>query len=121
MLHYPFCMQIERSHAAKSGCMGILPIGLLCTKIDKEMVYSVKAGTRDAQLGRTLDAADCTTKSAEVTTSNARCSYPRGEVSYGGGWDFRKAALSTGQCTFKEISCRSFKHRPQTYQATCLL
>ena len=115
MLHCPFCMQIERNHAANSECisdLGILLIGLLCTKIDKEIVYIVKAGTRDAKLGRILDAADRITKSAEVTTSNARCSYPRCEVSSGGGWDFRKAALSTGQCTLKEIPCCSFKSKP---------
>lgn len=52
---------------------------------DKEMVYSVKAGTRDAKLSRTLDAGDRITKSAEVTTSDERCSYPRGEARCGGG------------------------------------
>jgi hypothetical protein len=60
-------MQMELNHAANSECiisdLGILPIGLLRTKIDKEMVYSVKAGTRDTKLGRTLDAADRITKS----------------------------------------------------------
>jgi hypothetical protein len=107
---------MERNHAANSeyiiSDLRILPIGLLCTKTDKEMVYSVKAGTRDAKLGRILDAADRIRKSAEVTTSNARCSQPRGEVSCGGGWDFRKVALSTGQCILKETSCYSFKRRP---------
>lgn len=107
-------MQMERNHAAYSECisdLGILPIGLLCTKIDKEIVYIVKAGTRAAKLGRICDAADRITKSAKVT-SNPRCSNPRGEVRCGVGWDFRKAALSTGHCTLKEIPCRSFKRRP---------
>jgi len=115
MLHCPFCMQMERNHAANSECisdLGILLIGLLCTKIDKEIVYSVKAGTRDAKLGRSLDEADRITKPAEVTIRNARRSYPRGEVSCGGGWDFRKAALSTGQCILKETPCCFFKSRP---------
>jgi hypothetical protein len=57
------------------------------------MDYSVKAGTRDAKLGRILDAADYITKSAEVTTSNARCSYLHGEESGGGDGIFGKLPL----------------------------
>ena len=60
----------------------------------KELVYSVKVGTRDALLGRILDAAD----------RNKRSSQPIGSLCCGRRWHFRKLPLSTDQFKLKVIS-----------------
>jgi len=49
----------------------------------KELVYSVKVVTRNALLGRILDAADRIIKSAEAATSNSRGSQPSGSLCCG--------------------------------------
>ena len=69
----------------------------------KELVYSVKVVTRDALLGRILDAADRIRKSAEAATSNSRGSQPSGSLCCGRRWHFRKPALSTDQFKLKVI------------------
>ena len=60
----------------------------------KELVRSVKVVTRDALLGRILDAADRIRTSAEAATSNSRISQPNDRLSCGRRWHFRKPALA---------------------------
>ena len=47
-----------RSPPLASQVSGLKPTGLMCVGWMKELVYNVKVATRDALLGRILDAAD---------------------------------------------------------------
>ena len=47
-----------RSPPLASQVSRIKPTGLLCVGMDERTVYNVKVATRDALLGRILDAAD---------------------------------------------------------------
>jgi len=70
----------------------------------KELVYSVKVVTRDALLGRVLDAADCIRNSQLKLQLATRSVHNRAAacVAAGGGI-FKKPALSTDQFKLKVI------------------
>jgi hypothetical protein len=91
-------------HNWPARCPDLSPLDYCVLGWMEEVVYSVKVGTRDALLGRMLDAADRIRNSRRKLQRTTRAVHSRATASIAAGGVFRKPALSTDQCKLEVIS-----------------